>query len=698
MALGRDRVFGEYLHKLAAKTENWMPTFLEKLFSLLENRHVDQNILKVPGNVKLVNATRDNIDKGLAYDISKMDTEDLIALLKLYLSELPNPLLSSTLTEEWNKIKRLLSPERRLEKYHKMLSKLPTAHKEVLLRLLKWCYLLSVENRARTKLFPKHIAKVFGPYLAHVKNPVLINNFIGILEDMIDHTPELNVKSPPPRPLPKPKSRSSSRSASPVRSLSPSEVSSSDSDSSNRNRPRSTSSPTKSSSSSSSGAKKPKPLPLPKPKNRPVSPAKELPKPPTKTAPSSQPKSNSVPKPASAGSNSHADTMNTTNFDSKLNSLQSQFDDLMKARQEYEAMKKNQPNPAILQLYQHQARQQSSLRKAVEKQREQAHKRIIIEEEEPSDNESSEDEDMRREHIRPKSPRNLNREDSRTMRANVPKRPLPSGFQSRYNSDRLTASQRQELEQMLHEEESKQKQEPKIYFDKPPARPQPQPAKNGRPVSQQVSDDQIKKMIHGLQHGFKPQPAARPAQQVNNRPSTSNHGGIVMPPIPIRPKKPRTEAPSQVHVQPPLAAPKKMVNNGVMQHSGPNVNHTRPPVKQPQSRVPPAGTNKPAEGRFVVQNNQQFVKFGGKLIPRAVPEQKKEELPSQYEKKPVDYDGLEKVIYPALTQLVQTHPNLRQETIPHLEHLQECFERLEEVKPGLALSFVARVFETLQEQ
>ncbi|WP_196300914.1 hypothetical protein, partial [Streptococcus pneumoniae] len=76
---------------------------------------------------------------------------------------------------------------------------------------------------------------------------------------------------------------------------------------------------------------------------------------------------------------------------------------------------------------------------------------------------------------------------------------------------------------------------------------------------------------------------------------------------------------------------------------------------------------------FVVQNNQQFVKFGGKLIPRAVPvSEKKTELPPQYEKKPVDYDGLEKVIYPSLTQLVQTHPNLRQETVPHLEHLQEC--------------------------
>lgn len=155
---------------------------------------MDQNILKVPGNVKLVNSTRDSIDKGLSYDINKMDTEDLIALLKLYLSELPNPLLSSTLTEEWNKIKRILSPERRLEKYFKMFAKLPTAHKEVLLRLLKWCYMLSVENRAKTKLFPKHIAKVLGPYLAHVKNPVLINNFIGILEDMIEHTPELTVK------------------------------------------------------------------------------------------------------------------------------------------------------------------------------------------------------------------------------------------------------------------------------------------------------------------------------------------------------------------------------------------------------------------------------------------------------------------------------------------------------------------------
>ncbi len=155
---------------------------------------MDQNILKVPGNVKLVNSTRDSIDKGLSYDISKVETEDLIALLKLYLSELPNPLLSSTLTEEWNKIKRLPSRERRFEKYYKMLSKLPTAHKEVLLRLLRWCYLLSIENRARTKLFPKHVAKVFGPYLAHVKNPVLINNFIGIFEDMIEHTPDLVVK------------------------------------------------------------------------------------------------------------------------------------------------------------------------------------------------------------------------------------------------------------------------------------------------------------------------------------------------------------------------------------------------------------------------------------------------------------------------------------------------------------------------
>lgn len=364
-----------------------------------------------------------------------------------------------------------------------------------------------------------------------------------------------------------------------------------------------------------------------------------------------------------------------------------------------EELKNNQPNPVILQLYQYQARQQTSLKKAVEKQREQAHKRIIIEEEEPSDNESLEDdEDMRREPVRPKSPRALNREG---MRTNVPKRPLPSGFKSRYNSDRLTASQRQELEQMLNEEESKQTQGPKIYFDKPPARPQLQPAKsNGRPISQRASDDHIQQMIHGLQHGFKPPTAARQPPTHFNRPAASNNGAIVMPPMPIRPKEPRNEAPSHV----PLAAgPKKMVNSHAMPHvAGPNqVHHIRPPVKQPQSCVSPTGTNSTmaGEGRFVVQNNQQFVKFGGKLIPRALPvSEKKTELPPQYEKKPVDYDGLEKVIYPSLTQLVQTHPNLRQETVPHLEHLQECFERLEEVKPGLALSFVARVFETLQEQ
>ncbi len=407
--------------------------------------------------------------------------------------------------------------------------------------------------------------------------------------------------------------------------------------------------------------------------------------------------------------------MNTTNFDSKLDALQSQFDNLMKARQEYgmdniaycvpvtnqyitEAMKQKKPNPAILQLYQHQARQQSSLKKAVEKQREQAHKRIIIEEEEPSDTESSEEEVQRGRQERPKSPRSLEREDSKTLRNNVPKQPLPQGYKSRYISERLTTSQRQELERMLQEEEEKKKEAPKVYFDKPPVRPQPVVKSNGRPASIQVSNDQIQKMIHGLQHGLKPQMAPRPsAQQANQRPAAANNG-IVMPPIPIRPKRPRTASPSQVHV--PGAAPQYMVNNNVMRNAVPNnVHHIRPPVKQPQSRVPPAqNTNKPAEGRFVVQNNLQYVKFGGKLIPRAVPLQKKEELPPQYEKKPVDYDGLDKVIYPALTQLVQTHPNLRQETIPHLEHLQECFERLEEVKPGLALSFVARVFETLQEQ
>ncbi len=40
-----DRVFGEYLHKLAAKTENWIPSFLEKLFSLLEYRRKCDNYL-----------------------------------------------------------------------------------------------------------------------------------------------------------------------------------------------------------------------------------------------------------------------------------------------------------------------------------------------------------------------------------------------------------------------------------------------------------------------------------------------------------------------------------------------------------------------------------------------------------------------------------------------------------------------------
>jgi hypothetical protein len=66
-----------------------------------------EGLFRIPSSNVGLSQIRMTIDRGLDYDWSSLESiNDAINLLKLYLQELPDPLFTHKLLQEWNSTKR----------------------------------------------------------------------------------------------------------------------------------------------------------------------------------------------------------------------------------------------------------------------------------------------------------------------------------------------------------------------------------------------------------------------------------------------------------------------------------------------------------------------------------------------------------------------------------------------------------------
>jgi hypothetical protein len=105
------------------------------------------------------------MDTGEFLPLSGKNKEDLThnvaSVFKLYIRELPNPLLTHELYDEFIKTSRLEDPKERLECYSKLLTEIPNDFREMLKELLTLCNLIAAKSDSN-RMTPINLAVVFG--------------------------------------------------------------------------------------------------------------------------------------------------------------------------------------------------------------------------------------------------------------------------------------------------------------------------------------------------------------------------------------------------------------------------------------------------------------------------------------------------------------------------------------------------------
>eukprot|EP01080_Neovahlkampfia_damariscottae_P004737 gene4737-8320_t len=148
-----------------------IPLFLKLSFEYLEKDYLDmEGIFRIPGDAKSVKRIKQELNDGEEkYDCSKEYPTTVAAIIKLYFNELGEPLITTSLYDEFLLTSRIQDKNSRLKELHYLLFQLPKENFQLLKLLcgfLKKVSKMSEEN----KMSAENLAMVFAPSI-QIKEP-----------------------------------------------------------------------------------------------------------------------------------------------------------------------------------------------------------------------------------------------------------------------------------------------------------------------------------------------------------------------------------------------------------------------------------------------------------------------------------------------------------------------------------------------
>eukprot|EP00002_Diphylleia_rotans_P020225 TRINITY_DN3924_c0_g1_i5.p1 TRINITY_DN3924_c0_g1~~TRINITY_DN3924_c0_g1_i5.p1 ORF type:complete len:583 (+),score=119.42 TRINITY_DN3924_c0_g1_i5:424-2172(+) len=165
------RVFGASLNEVISHEANAgcpIPLLVEKSVHFLKkSAYGIEGIFRISGNQKEVDELRSNFEQGLGPSIvfnDQVDPHNVSGLLKLYLRELPNPLLTFELYDSIVGCDDIDSEKTKLEKVRMYLNLLPKNSKLVFQRLLS-LFTKICQFSDTNKMSAENISLVFAPVL-----------------------------------------------------------------------------------------------------------------------------------------------------------------------------------------------------------------------------------------------------------------------------------------------------------------------------------------------------------------------------------------------------------------------------------------------------------------------------------------------------------------------------------------------------
>ncbi|KAF2214824.1 hypothetical protein CERZMDRAFT_66083 [Cercospora zeae-maydis SCOH1-5] len=151
-----------------------IPSLVQECVSAMKTMDMSvEGVFRKNGNIKRLNDAKEEIDaKGaVQVDLTKENPVQVAALLKKYLRELPDPLMTNKLHKLWTTSSRIEDNEKRRRLLHLTCCLLPKAHRdtmEVLFTFLNWVSSFShVDEESGSKMDIHNLATVITPNIMH---------------------------------------------------------------------------------------------------------------------------------------------------------------------------------------------------------------------------------------------------------------------------------------------------------------------------------------------------------------------------------------------------------------------------------------------------------------------------------------------------------------------------------------------------
>ncbi|XP_040885477.1 SH3 domain-binding protein 1 [Toxotes jaculatrix] len=166
LRLSNQKVYGEpLLSHLSQSNREIAAPIQECIHMLLRTGMGEEGLFRLAAAASVVKRLKTCLDQGTVdHSEFSMDPHAVAGALKCYLRELPEPLMTSELYNDWFKAAGEKDLTEKLEKFRVLLKKLPPENYNNLRYLVQFLSLLS-EQQAVNKMTPSNIAIVLGPNL-----------------------------------------------------------------------------------------------------------------------------------------------------------------------------------------------------------------------------------------------------------------------------------------------------------------------------------------------------------------------------------------------------------------------------------------------------------------------------------------------------------------------------------------------------
>ena len=164
-----------------------VPTLVDDAVAAMRQMDMSvEGVFRKSGNIKRLRETAEAIDMNETPDLTRESPVQVAALLKKFLREMPDPLLTFKLHRLYIVSQKISDPDRRRRVLHLTCCLLPKSHRdtmEVLFSFLNWAASFSqVDEESGSKMDIHNLSTVMAPNIlySNLKNPVIDDSFLAI--------------------------------------------------------------------------------------------------------------------------------------------------------------------------------------------------------------------------------------------------------------------------------------------------------------------------------------------------------------------------------------------------------------------------------------------------------------------------------------------------------------------------------------